>query len=653
MKRAKTKKIKKKACPENKLKLFFDLMDTIPDVIYFKDTKGKLIMVNKTHAKGLNLSPDEVVGKTDFDFFPKKKAQKMHNDDMQVIKTGQPIIDKIERSTRVDGVDNFVSTTKIPRYDDKGSVVGLIGITRDISQRIYTQKLTEDKEKILKRLRASEELNALKSEFISVVSHELRTPLSIIKEAISLLADQIMGPLNKKQKVVSEKAKQNAIRLDKLIDDLLDISRIQTKKLKLHYYLVNLNDLITDNSDFFTKTAEQKGISLEYDLPEEQINIFIDPERITQVITNLITNALKFTEQNGRIKVEVRILKDNIRVGVIDAGVGIAEDHLEILFDRFVQVAKKPGVQSKGLGLGLSISKEIVKMHNGEIWAESELGVGSSFYFILPMFYTDKPLDEQVRSQANSLIAEGRSVCFVNLLIHNYNKFKKLIPIASKKLFSDFENIAQKIVSGLLTKSTKDSKLVFIDRKKSSFGLLIPDTDSKQAKNICAKIRDELSNYFEKNKVRNCFINVGVISLPFAESQSGYVNIAGDINIEKIYVGANIRSSERIPCSSKIDYSYEKKLVSKTINISKGGLCFLSKNHLRTDSIIDIRLKIPGSREYFLAKARIAWVSKADGLDEGFYKIGLEFIKLSASNKKILSKFIESRAKRDKRRKNA
>nr|MBP7088974.1 PAS domain-containing protein [Candidatus Omnitrophota bacterium] len=116
---------------EEKYKLLSDLMGYVPDVIYFKDCKGRLIMVNKAHAQGLGLEPEEVVGKTDFDFFPAERAKKMAKDDMYVIKTGKPIIDKIERATRADGVDNYVSTTKIPRYDNKGRIIGLIGITRD------------------------------------------------------------------------------------------------------------------------------------------------------------------------------------------------------------------------------------------------------------------------------------------------------------------------------------------------------------------------------------------------------------------------------------------------------------------------------------------------------------------------------------------
>src|SRR3989338_3661087 len=125
--------------------LFRDFMDNIPDVIYFKDTSGRLIFVNKAHSRGLRLSPGDIIGKTDFDIFPKARAQRMFNDDQYVMKTGNPVVDKIERATRADGVDNYISTTKIPRYDRQGKCIGLIGVTRDITSRIRFERLKEQK----------------------------------------------------------------------------------------------------------------------------------------------------------------------------------------------------------------------------------------------------------------------------------------------------------------------------------------------------------------------------------------------------------------------------------------------------------------------------------------------------------------------------
>ena len=242
----------------DKYRLLRDLMDNIPDVIYFKDRKGKLLLVNKAHAKGLGLEPDQVAGKTDFDFFSKDRARAMARDDQYVFKTGKPVIDKIERATRPDGIDNYVSTTKIPRFDQKGRVIGLIGITRDITRRIHIEGSRKEKISFRKKMESLEEINRMKSELISIVSHELRVPLAIVKEAVMIIFDGLAGAVNDKQMNLLHKAKDNIERLKKIIEDLLDMSRIEQGTLKLHYSLVNLNELLESSSDFFKKLRFRK-----------------------------------------------------------------------------------------------------------------------------------------------------------------------------------------------------------------------------------------------------------------------------------------------------------------------------------------------------------------------------------------------------------
>ena len=373
---------------KDKYQLLRDLMDFIPDVIYFKDARGRFVMVNQAHAKGLGVKPEALVGKTDFDLFSKDRAKKMIQDDAWVMSTGKPIIDKVERATRPDGVDNYVSTTKIPRYNDKGEVVGLIGITRDITRRMQFERLRKDKLSIEKKLESLEELSAMKSEFISTVSHELRTPLAVIKQLVTVVFNEVVGQINHKQKEVLGKTLDNTERLKKIIDDLLDISRIERSALKLRYSLVDVVDLIKDSASFFTELAAEKNISLKYSYPKDPVNIFIDVDRIRQVISNLVSNAIKFTMDGGKIKVEVRILEAKVRIGVIDSGIGISKADLPSIFNKFTQVSKLPGVENRGVGLGLSISKKLVERHKGEIWVESKVGVGSRFYFTLRRFYT-------------------------------------------------------------------------------------------------------------------------------------------------------------------------------------------------------------------------------------------------------------------------
>ncbi|MFH0732614.1 MAG: PAS domain-containing sensor histidine kinase [Candidatus Omnitrophota bacterium] len=369
----------------SKYELLSGLMDWIPDVIYFKDKKGTLVMVNKAHARGLGLSPEEVAGKTDFDFFPKEKAVLMAKDDNYVMRTGRAIIDKIERATSPAGIDNYVSTTKIPRYDENGNIAGIIGITRDITHRMQLERLKEDKALIQKKLQVLQELDNMKSEFVSIVSHELRTPLAIMKEAMSLVLDGIAGPVNEKQKKLLATARNNGDRLNKVVDDLLDVSRIEKGKLLLRKSRADLNNLLMESSRFYKGLAQENSIRLEYSLPKKKIYAFIDPDRINQVFSNLITNAIKFTEQNGEIKVKLETIKSNAIITVTDTGIGLSEQDIAVLFDKFVQVTKTPAQKRKGLGLGLYISKQLVEKHGGKINVESKPGVGSKFYFTLPL----------------------------------------------------------------------------------------------------------------------------------------------------------------------------------------------------------------------------------------------------------------------------
>ncbi|MEI6631870.1 MAG: ATP-binding protein, partial [bacterium] len=421
--------------------LFLDLMDQIPDVIYFKDRKGRLVFVNRAHAKGLNLKPQQVVGKTDFDFFSRERARMMAKDDRYVMDTGKPIIDKVERATRPDGIDNYVSTTKIPRFDKKGRVIGLIGITRDITRRVHLDSVSQEKTAIEKKLSVLEELNKLKSEFISTASHELRTPLAIIKEAIMLVFEELAGPVNEKQKEFLRKAADNIGRLGHLIEELLDISRIENNKIKLHYSLVNFSNLIREPLAFFNKMTEEKRITLKYDLPKEEVNIFMDVGKINQVITNLINNAIKFTEEDGSIIVELKILETKVRVGVIDTGIGIAKADLDRVFDKFMQISSASGLDRKGLGLGLAIARELVERHGGEIWAESKLGVGSKFYFTLPRFYTLNTLNKETRDRIKILLLRGIRLYLISLLIINYKEFKKRIKVSPDKLSLDLKRL--------------------------------------------------------------------------------------------------------------------------------------------------------------------------------------------------------------------
>lgn len=623
-----------------KYRLLMDLMDQVPDVIYFKDKDGKLLLVNQAHAKGLGLKPQQVVGKTDFDFFPKDRAELMAHDDRRVMKTGKAIIDKVERATRPDGEDNYVSTTKIPRFDEKGRVVGLIGITRDITRRMQIDSLNKEKAVLEKRLEALEELNRVKSDFISVVSHELRTPLAVMKEAVMLILDEVAGSINDKQREVLLKAKDNAERLNRIIGELLDISRIENNRLKLHYSLVNMNALLRDSAEFFQKQAQVRGISLEYVMPQKDTNIFIDAERVNQVITNLINNAIKFTEEGGEIKVELKLLENKVRLGVIDNGAGISKEDLPRIFHKFVQVSKISSAERKGLGLGLSIAKDLVAKHGGELWAESRLGVGSKFYFTLPRFYTLNVLSEEVRGKINNFLNKGINLYLINLFIINYAEFKSRIQVKPKQLSSDLSGIIEAGLNACGHQDEKNPPILINDlAARGECSIIFPHMTDESAAKICDLLKEGIGTYFMRNKIDDAFIALGALSYSDKRQLSLAKAVSANLYVKEIYIGSEMRRHKRVnyKASMSILFAGNKNGASQVIDISEGGLCFESVCTMETDAPISVKLRLFDSD--IVLKGRVAWIKKLEDEARG-YQIGMQFMDMQDKEKRVLAQLI-------------
>ena len=626
-----------------KYRLFADLMKHIPDVIYFKDTSGRLIMVNDAHAKGLGLTPEEVVGKTDFDIFPKERAALMARDDRSVMRTGKPIIDKIERHTRADGVDNYVSTTKIPRYDDKGKILGLIGITRDITKRVQLEGIRDEKEVIEKKLREAQELNRIKSEFISIVSHELRTPLAVIKEAVLLLSDEVAGALNEKQKEILLKARNNIARLKKIIDELLDISRIDSGRLTLHYSLADINEVLRESADFFEKQANEKGIRLEYTIAPKPVYIFIDSQRIHQVIANLIDNAIKFTGQEGSIKVGLSVLEDKVKIGVSDTGVGIACDDVPKLFDKFTQFSAISDAQRKGLGLGLAIVKEFITCQGGEVWAESKPGEGSKFYFTLPYMASLNRFDAKARTYLTTLLSGNTSLYFVNVSFVGYDA----IPITPLVSFGAVEGIIKQVLEGYYRVNAPKPRIVSSqEQPHGQWNLILPAFSDDEADSAIQKISRGLKNYFTKNTAKEVFIHTEISPRPDknkdAADDTARHLVSANVTIKKIRIGLQLRKEERTRAAidAQIVLPDNKSIPCKTIDISKTGLSFYSPRLLKAGADVGCVLRFPEGITPLSVDGRIRWVRETLMGKSAQYKNGLEFIRLSNAGKRIISKGI-------------
>lgn len=239
-------------------------------------------------------------------------------------------------------------------------------------------------EKLQKQIEELKELDRMKSEFLSITSHELRTPITPIKAQLELLLGKYFGQINKKQEYSLKMILRNARRLDLLISDILEVSRLGVKRIKLDLKSIQLNVLILNTIENMGSLIHKKQLKVSTKLTRLP-KIMIDRERIGEVITNLLENAIKFTPNKGKIMVGTEKKKNNIIIKISDTGIGIAKENLKKIFEPFVQLEPSATRKYGGTGLGLSICKGIVGLHNGKIWAESTLGKGSTFYFSLPI----------------------------------------------------------------------------------------------------------------------------------------------------------------------------------------------------------------------------------------------------------------------------
>jgi two-component system sensor histidine kinase GlrK len=227
-------------------------------------------------------------------------------------------------------------------------------------------------------------LDRMKTDFYASMSHELRTPLTSIKEGTGLLLDGVGGQTTEKQRKLLSILAEESNRLIGLVNSLLDLSKMEAGMMAYNFEKTNLPPLIKKAIGEITPLMEAKEIKLDTEIPDELPAVKLDPERILQVLRNLIGNAVKFTPKSGRVKIAARSVNGTVEVAVRDTGPGIAPESLASIFDKFTQGSSNGTASANGTGLGLAIAKHIVTFHGGKIWAENHPEQGSSFIFVLP-----------------------------------------------------------------------------------------------------------------------------------------------------------------------------------------------------------------------------------------------------------------------------
>jgi len=408
------------------------LMNNLPHHIYFKDTKSRFIRINQSHAYNFGLGkPEDAIGKTDFDFFSEKHARSAYEDEQSILKTGMPLI-KEEHVTWIERPDNWVSTIKLPLIDHEGTTIGTFGISRDITkQKKAETELVNAKER-------AEESDRLKSAFLANMSHEIRTPMNGILGFADLLKEP--GLSGDRQKEYIQIIEKSGVRMLNIINDIIDISKIEAGQMEVIISETNVNDQTNYIYKFFKPEVEQKGLkfNLVNGLPNNISTIYTDREKTYAILTNLVKNAIKFTQQ-GSIEFGYQLKAAELEFFVRDTGLGVPEDQIDFIFERFRQGNETLSKEYEGSGLGLSISKAYIELLGGRIWVESEVDKGSTFYFTLPyngetelsLFEKELTVKEQIFQTKNLKVLVVEDDEFSILLLT-----KVINPISKEILFA-------------------------------------------------------------------------------------------------------------------------------------------------------------------------------------------------------------------------
>lgn len=379
-----------------------NIINAVADPIFVKDSNGCWALFNDAFCKFMGRSPGELIGKTEHDYFPKKEADIFLEKDKKVLETGAESINE-EIFTDAKGI-SYVIVTKRALYTDPQGKKMIVGIIRDVTEFKRVEKELQQQRELLEemvkdrtvelelsnqklRLTAKdlELAGKAKSEFLSNMSHELRTPLNSIIGFSEVLYDEKFGGLNERQKRYAKNVLTSGRHLLSLINDVLDLSKVESGKMVLEPSLFSAKECIEEALRLVEGLAFDKKIYPAVEIPQDIGEIHADQRKVKQVICNLLSNAIKYTPARGSVGIRVKKNDKGIEIAVWDSGIGIAAENFEKVFEAFARLGDTYTQETEGTGLGLTISKKIIELHGGKMWIESEgTGKGTTVKCTIP-----------------------------------------------------------------------------------------------------------------------------------------------------------------------------------------------------------------------------------------------------------------------------
>jgi PAS domain S-box-containing protein len=340
------------------------IVESISDGIIVTGAADRILLVNRAAEKIFNIKEEDSIKRY---FFEVIKNDNLLNLIESVRKyESQPVAkDYLDLTIKRKNYVNYYRAIAKPITNIEGESIGVVTLFQDITK--------------------LKELDDLKSEFISSISHELRTPLTSIIIATEILLNESQGKINENQRELVKVVAEDSDRLKNLINDLLDLSILESGKVRFDIRKQDINDIIGYILKIFQVQLKEKNIDIEVNIEKNISKVMADFSKISQVLTNLLSNSINYGIANKKLKIKIgaKSLNSKIMIYISDNGRGITEEDQKRIFDKFARIESQNIFETQGTGLGLPISKDIIAAHGGTIWVESELGKGSTFYFTL------------------------------------------------------------------------------------------------------------------------------------------------------------------------------------------------------------------------------------------------------------------------------